>query len=366
MTDVASSRAAFAGDRRALLYLGVPAYLVIAGFELRDVLRSESTALGVAAVAGTVLFSALFLWLIVVPRPHNSDGIVLAINLVMLVLALALMRSSSVYLAAAAAMAGDSLRDRWATPIIVIAALGIAANGIRDGLNAVEVVTASGIAASFGLLTMGVRRLALTNADLLAAREEVARLAVVEERLRFARDLHDLLGHSLTVIRAKSELAARLVDSDVDRAAKEMGEVEQLAREALADVRETVVGHRRRRLAAELDTARGALEAAGITPHIEASPLELAPDVDDALAYVLREGVTNVIRHSGASACRVQAACVNGSVQLVVADDGQGATGGEGSGLVGARERLIGVGGTLVAGAGADGFELVASVPRHG
>lgn len=168
-------------------------------------------------------------------------------------------------------------------------------------------------------------------------------MAVVGERERVARDVHDVLGHSLTAISIKAELAQRLLDVDADRARSELGQVQTLARDALAEIRSTVSGLRATRIDDELATARDSLTAAGIEPALPAT----ADDVEVAhrivLAWALREAVTNVLRHSGASRCVVAV----GPSSLVVSDDGDRSPGPEGNGLRGLRERVAASGGTV-------------------
>jgi two-component system sensor histidine kinase DesK len=175
-------------------------------------------------------------------------------------------------------------------------------------------------------------RLIKANHALRAARQEIARLAVGEERLRFARDLHDLLGHSLSLITLKSELAHRLLPDSPERAAAEVADVERVARQALAEVREAVGGYRRTNLETELAGARVALEAAGIrwSAAIEAGPLP--QEVEDALGWTVREGTTNVLRHSQARRCEVRVEREAATVTVKVVDDGRGAGTGERAG----------------------------------
>jgi two-component system sensor histidine kinase DesK len=155
---------------------------------------------------------------------------------------------------------------------------------------------------------------------------EVARLAVAEERLRFSRDLHDILGHSLTVITVKAELAGRLLDVDPVRAATEVADVEWLSRDALAQVRGAVSGYRDVTLPAEIASARSALEAAGIEPVLPAAVDDVPAERRELFGWAVREGVTNVVRHSGARRCRVSLTA--GAVE--VADDGGGQAAGSG------------------------------------
>lgn len=222
-----------------------------------------------------------------------------------------------------------------------------------------------------------------------ADREEIARLAAIaEERLRIARDLHDVLGHSLSLITLKSELAGRLLDQAPDRARAEIADVEQVARQALREVREAVSGYRQASLAGEWTSARSLLEAAGVTLRPEsgiALDVPLPPAVEAVLGFALREGATNVVRHSRAHWCAVRVRQRADAVTLDVTNDGvsprpdaPGASLGSAettsgtpspstatsNGLRGLRERVLALGGTWEAGAvGADEFHLAISLP---
>ncbi|WP_328879498.1 sensor histidine kinase [Streptomyces sp. NBC_00299] len=221
-----------------------------------------------------------------------------------------------------------------------------------------------------GFAMTGVRELIRTTVALREARATVAQLAANEERLRLARDLHDLLGHSLSLITIKSELAGRMLPDHPDKAARQVADIEQVSRQALVDVREAVSGYRRPRLAAELAGARVALTAAGVTAELPAEPdlTGVPEDSETALAWALREAVTNVVRHSGARRCTVEVLrrqTLDGPVlELSVEDDGSGDQGpGPGHGLTGLTERLEKAGGTLDAGGTRQGFRLIARVP---
>ncbi|MET9254219.1 histidine kinase [Streptomyces sp. NPDC003717] len=222
-----------------------------------------------------------------------------------------------------------------------------------------------------GFAMTGVRELVRTTIALREARATVAQLAANEERLRLARDLHDLLGHSLSLITLKSELAGRMLPGQPEKAAQQVADIEQVSRQALVDVREAVTGYRRPRLADELAGARMALTAAGVAPDVPAGPPDLAgvpEECESALAWALREAVTNVVRHSGARTCAVELLrrqTLEGPVlELTVEDDGSGGAGdGPGNGLTGLTERLTKAGGTLEAGGTRRGFRLVARVP---
>jgi two-component system sensor histidine kinase DesK len=235
--------------------------------------------------------------------------------------------------------------------------------------------TSLGFAASVvgvGLLLTLMRDLRIRNRELADARAELADTAVAAERERFARDLHDLLGQSLSVIAIKAELAGRLLPGSPDRAAVEVGEVEGVARQALSEVRQAVSGYRQPTLAGELEGARVALSAAGIDASIDREPGSLDPEVEAVLAWTVREGATNVIRHSGASHCSVTVRAQAGGAGVEVLDDGAGNgrppgfvdTGVGGNGLTGLRERAANLRGRIEAGtAPGGGYRLAVSVP---
>jgi two-component system sensor histidine kinase DesK len=207
-----------------------------------------------------------------------------------------------------------------------------------------------------GLAIWGISQAINRNIEVLAVREENARLALEDERNRFARDLHDILGHSLTVITVKAELAQKLFDVDPERARAEVTDLERLSRDALADVRRAVVGYRELTLPGELARARMALEAAEIEADLPNSADDVPSSLRELFAWTIREGVTNVVRHSGAHSCTVRL----DPTSVEVADDGRGPADAvpTGHGLVGLRERAAAVGATVVTTALEPGFSL--------
>ena len=182
---------------------------------------------------------------------------------------------------------------------------------------------------------------------LLAAEKEAQRHAAVAERERIARDLHDLLGHTLSVIVIKSELASKLADRDPQRAAAEIRDVEQISRNALREVREAIHGYRGERLAQEIENGRKALAAAGVTLDAHLAPLGVEPAAEQALALAVREALTNVLRHARAQRCAVRVERTSDTVRVVVQDDGIGGGQHEGAGLSGMRTRLAALGGDM-------------------
>jgi two-component system, NarL family, sensor histidine kinase DesK len=196
------------------------------------------------------------------------------------------------------------------------------------------------------IVSYGVRRVFETNVALAQARTEIARLAAENERFRIARDLHDLLGHSLTTITVKAGLARQLGKTDPARSQQEIAEVESLARRSLADVRAAVSNYRDVTLAGELATGRELLRAAGIAAELPPAADVVDPSHQELFGWVVREGLTNVVRHAHASSCAVRLS--PRSVEIV--DDGVGGRVESGNGLSGLRERVAAAGGIVDAG----------------
>ncbi len=199
---------------------------------------------------------------------------------------------------------------------------------------------------AIGLVMWGVKQILLRNVELITMRREYRNLLLEQERNRFARDLHDLLGHSLTAITVKAELARRLMETDVDRAAQQLEDLERLGREALSDVREAVQGFHQVTLTGELTRARMTLAAAGIDARLPSAVDVVDPRYRELFAWVIREGVTNVVRHAAATYCAVE---VHRDRIEVRNDcrDGVCASLAEGSGLRGLQERAHLVGATV-------------------
>lgn len=258
---------------------------------------------------------------------------------------------------------------RHVVPVIVVISLfGAAVVWLVDG----SFAGGAGAAVLTFLAGLGnfvVHRLVAVIAELDAARSELARAAVAAERARFARDLHDLLGHTLSVIVVKAEATRRLAAKDPDAAAGHAADIESISRNALTEVREVVGGYRSVTLAAELDAARDTLHDAGITPEIRDETMSLSGPAEGLLGWVLREGVTNVVRHSGADRCSISTRQSGSEVLLEVSDNGSGSSvsagdPGSGWGLAGLRERAAALGGRLTTSAGDDGgFQLRVHVP---
>ncbi|MEU8656421.1 sensor histidine kinase [Actinoplanes philippinensis] len=246
---------------------------------------------------------------------------------------------------------------------------GVVINAVDPGPEAVGVEVALLI---YGVLCLTVpyaNKLWIWILDLTEqahhSKDAEARLAVTEERLRFARDLHDLVGHSLSVIAVKSELAGKLTAIDAGRAAEQMAEVRALAQESLRQIRSAVRGYRVLDLASEISSVRAILEADGIRCKVDLPDDAVAPAAAGPFAWVVRECATNILRHSTATWCTITLWAADGSAVLEVVNDGvTTAVDQAGTGLAGLTERLSAVGGALTAQPSGDGrFVVRATAP---
>ena len=359
-----------------LIYLGWPFLYLILGED-----RPVDWVLAVAAVA---VFLPLYFW------GYWSTGrrllaIIAAITALGAVYT-PLNGGGTVFFIYAAAFVGWAVDGRLALGVLggILAAIGLE-TWVFD-LSPGAWIPAITFAALIGLSSLHFSEARRKNRSLQRAREEVERLAKVAERERIARDLHDLLGHTLTLISVKSDLAVKLSTLDPDRARAEMAEVHRTARTALAEVRRAVRGYREGGtggLRHELETVRTSLAAGGLALRVEGSPEELLRPADDALtaeqeealAFALREAATNVLRHARASRCEVRfersapdGPGAGGVARLQVIDDGRGGAGARqarGNGLGGMRERVERLGGRLAIDARSDGggTRLIVELP---
>ena len=348
--------------------------LVFLIYPVRAVLTSEPTPLRVAlALGGAALFAGVFLWLLWTQKPLWSLSDELS--------EVRKRRATVAFLAVLAISLNIVLGSEWRVlffHVNVAAGIMLLTADAYAAIAGLAVITfglgiVSGMAwlalptAAIGLWATAFVRQVAAVAELRSAREELATMAVSEERLRFARDLHDLLGHSLSLITLKSELAGRLLPDEPEKAETEVHDIEDVARQALREVREAVAGYRSPTLDEELSGAAEMLGAAGIDYRIENEAGVLPKEIDGVLAWTVREGTTNVIRHSQAQSCRVLLAREDDKVYAEITDDGQGKAGEEtpGSGLSGLAERVATFGdGEFEAGPLQDGgFRLRINLP---
>jgi two-component system sensor histidine kinase DesK len=328
--------------------------------------------------AGVGTFVLVYLWAIPADLAGRGSGrpLVATALLGLLSVAITLLDRGpdwTVLFIATATAAGRITPSRGSLVAIgsvgAVTALALSASG-RPLVAAVESAIEVGLV---GLVVLGFSQLERTARQLAAAQAEVARLAADGERARIARDLHDLLGHSLSLIALKTELARRMLERDPARASAELSDVETVVRTSLRDVREAVAGYRHVDLDTELAGARMALVAAGIEVEISRPADALDAAADSLLGWIVREGVTNVVRHSGASRCTIRIEALARETRLEIIDDGRGADRLEsapgsvpGSGLAGISERVEAAGGAMAAGWRAEGgYRLAAVVPAR-
>jgi two-component system, NarL family, sensor histidine kinase DesK len=301
-------------------------------------------------VIGNTLFGLFFIWLYLYsfshPEPHQLYA---TLGLLMMAACLVPTHNGAVsvlFVYAIAPGAATTNRPRLISFLgIALGLMGIYSYHLKLPLAAwgsmVLLIILVGIVNHLGAIAH-CRGEQLRKAD-----AEIEHLAKVAERERIARDMHDLLGHTLSLITLKAELARKLVDRDPQRAKEEMLDVERTSRAALADVRQAISGYRGEGLAAELVRARKTLETAGVSVDSEIAELPLSPAQETVLALALREAVTNVVRHAQAQQCSVRLQREEDLCTLEIADNGRGADAPEGNGLRGMRERLEALGGSL-------------------
>jgi two-component system, NarL family, sensor histidine kinase DesK len=186
-----------------------------------------------------------------------------------------------------------------------------------------------------------------TDVKLRMANDEIEHLAKVAERERIARDLHDVLGHTMSLIIVKSTLAGKLIEKYPEKAKDEISDIEKVSREAMAEIRNTLRGYSTYKLCEEIVRARSVLESAGVTVHEETAEVAMSPAEESVAALIMREAVTNVVRHAQARTCRLKIAANNGDCVMQIEDDGRGGIQLEGNGLRGMRERVEALGGTV-------------------
>jgi two-component system, NarL family, sensor histidine kinase DesK len=336
-----------------LIYLtSVPFYGYMSG--------QTSTRFWVLTVLGMLIFLALYF------RGYWMEGK----KLLWIITAIALLgvlyspanAGASVYFVYAAAFSVRSGDTGFAIRILPLVLLLIALETLVFHLTPYFWIPASVFSLLIGAINIHYMQRHRDTKTLLMAQEEVEHLAKVAERERIARDLHDVLGHTLSVIVLKSELAAKLAEKEPARAAREIKEVERISRDALAQVRSTVRGYQALSLQAEAEQAAATLQAAGVKVECDFVPAQIPASHEGVLALALREAVTNVIRHAQARSCDLRLRPVEGGCELEIKDDGCGRMAPEGTGLTGMRHRVEALGGKLVREA-SSGTRLLITLP---
>ncbi|WP_410620886.1 sensor histidine kinase [Amycolatopsis sp. cmx-8-4] len=334
------------GWRRLVLDAGLLAFPIVT---VPAVLEHSS---GAAAVAGCVIVAAFAVAYVVgafaaASRTWRRYWVSLGVCTVLFAAALPFAHGEAFFLAAVVVSLVAPRIGRYAPALGAVVALAAVLVPWAVPSWRAEPGWPQAIALFFTVLVVYAFAEAIhANIALVEARAEVARLASEAERTRIARDLHDLLGHSLTAITVKSTLARRLLGTETARAGEEMAAVETLARQALTDVRAAVSGYRDVTLAGELARGRELLRACGVTADLPTAVDVVGPDHQELFGWVVREGLTNVARHARATRCAVTLSA--SSVEVL--DDGVGSPATEGSGLAGLRERVADAGGRVEAG----------------
>jgi two-component system, NarL family, sensor histidine kinase DesK len=368
--------------QRRYWHLGTLFWFVYLFFDLPTVIRASRSGARVGVQLGLLVALAVaylyVMWRPPADPPPPRRGLAVAV-MAAVVVALVVLRFPGQWaplLLFVSLSLAVVLSRGPAVTAIALTAVATAALSLWQGLPSSTALLHGMQTLIAGLGMLGFLQVLGLNLQLVAAREELARMAVAQERLRFARDLHDLLGHSLSVIALKSELAGGLLASDPARVSSELRDIEQVARRALAEVREAVGGYRRVTLAAELGGARAALEAAGVRAEVDDPPAGLPAPVEEVLGWAVREATTNVVRHSGATGCRIRFDEDNDRVAVEITDNGLVSAFGRrptdsdrpddrsGHGLAGLAERVAFAGGRLQAGhRPGGGFRLQVELP---
>ncbi len=349
-------------------------WLVFLGYPIGDIVGAGySPAKAVVAWVCLIAFAATYLlamWICLSLVPRVATGVLLLPMAVLFVegitLTLVFRGGWSGVLVYCGVCAGWTLRWRILVPVLLALGVFMVVSGALIGYAWADLGFLSFLTVALGFTMLAFRRLIATVVELRTARAEVARLAISDERLRISRDVHDILGHSLSVIALKAQVARRLMHTDPEAAAQAIGDVETVARDSLVEVRGMVTGYRQRSLADELQGARDVLDAAGIAFAVTRGNGVPPAPVDSLLAWTVREGVTNVLRHSRAHHCEISLSSSDTGFTVAIVDDGVGGVANAGgSGLHGLRERVGAAGGRVDAGPGdGGGFRLQAFVPQ--
>jgi two-component system, NarL family, sensor histidine kinase DesK len=323
-------------------------WLAYSVFFLIDPVLSHSRRLWIESSIIYAIFLALYVgymrsrttrqrhWLIVafyllgiVSRPSNSGG-------------------SSFFIYSAAFLPFVVASVPFLVTALTVQALGLLLEGLFLHINPIALSLTAGLMIIVSVSNAFIAKQKRADIKLRMAHEEIEQLAAVAERERIARDLHDVLGHTLSLIVLKAELAGRLIERDPQRAAQEIADVEKTARTALSEVREAIGGYRSQGLPAEMELARNTLQAAGVTLSCESPLPHLHAAEETVLCLAVREAVTNIVRHAQATHCSMRFTTSNdGYHSLLITDDGAHPKLQEGNGLRGMRERVQSVGGRL-------------------
>ncbi len=314
-------------------------------------------------ILSAFLIPAFLVFYLVGSRKRGMEVLPYIASLLMLaIVGSEVMPTSNVFAVYAAAMAGQMEDQKQAFITLAVIVLAIIGYSFIMGISIYFLLPAAFFMTMTGGAVIASTQFKIKNEALRSSQEEVRAMAVQVERERIARDMHDVLGHTLSLISVKSELAGRLLKNDPERAEQEIQDIHSTARKALADVRATITGMKNHTLVSEIAEARKALSAADVRLTFTSDKQELPRQTESAIAMVIREAITNIVRHANADNCEVRLTGEGHDLLLVIEDDGQGNIETEGNGLTGMRERIETLGGKLKV-LSAEGTRIEAYLP---
>ncbi len=333
-------------------------------FFIEPIANHFTSAQWLLTIIGLIVF--LFCYFLVYWTKKTREALAATLVIALLGAAYVPMNGGAIcFFIYAASFVGFIVETSAASVLLLVLVAGIYAEAWFIHLPTSLGLYAIGLSVVMGAININVRQRIKADCKLRRAHEEIESLAKIAERERIARDLHDVLGHTLSVIILKSELASKLIDRDLERARSEILDVERTSRQALADVRQAIGGYRGHGLLEEIGKARAVLETAGVNVECDTNKIELPATQESVLVLAVREATTNIVRHANATNCRLQIRQGEETCHLQIQDDGCGVGHVEGNGLRGMRERVEALGGSLHREVG-NGTKLSVALPLQG
>lgn len=341
-------------------------WLVYSGFFFIVPIQMHNTAIWLRSGVLYAIFLGIYIGLVLTQKPRLQKALLTAMAVLGFVWCPMNPGTCGIfiYVSAFVPFVTESIAVSIGTMVFVCIGMGAESRWITPHMSPWGLGLCAFLTIAVGAGNMAAAQRMRANKKLGLAHEQIAHLSRLAERERIARDLHDVLGHTLSVVVLKSELAGKVMEGDPERARREIREVEEIARKALSEVREAISGYRSEGLDAEIVRAQTALDAAGVKLEFPARSPQLAPAEETVLSLIVREAVTNIVRHAQATRCRLAIEIVGGCTALTVEDDGRGGILEEGNGLRGMRERAESLGGRLRIESGA-GTRLHVEIPAQ-